>query len=77
VHVLTEDGTAAQGLDYEAVDTVVQFGPDEAVARILVPILPNALADGTRRLTLHLDSPAGGAALGARRSATLWIVDDE
>jgi hypothetical protein len=55
----------------------VQFGPDEAVARILVPILPNALADGTRRLTLHLDSPAGGAALGARRSATLWIVDDE
>jgi len=42
-----------------------------------VPVINNAVIDGTRDFTLTLSAPSGGAAVGAQSSASVSILDDD
>lgn len=72
-------GTAVAGTDYTAVSGTLNWAAGEGgLKHIVVPILPDAVADGNRTFTVVLSSPTGGATLPAGSSSTLvTIMDDE
>jgi hypothetical protein len=78
VSVASSDGSASAAQDYSAVSTTVSFAAGDAVAKtISVPIADDDAAETDETLTLTLSAATGGASLGARRSATLTILDDD
>ncbi len=77
VQYATSDGTALAGTDYMLSTGTVTFGTGETIKTFSVPLIDNALPDGTRTLNLTLSAPGGGASLGAPSTAMLTIIDDE
>jgi hypothetical protein len=70
-------GTAAAGVEFTPVTTVVSFAAGQASKTVPVPILNNTLVRGDRTVLLGLSAPTGGAQLGARRTAVLTVRDDD
>jgi subtilisin family serine protease len=79
VRVATQDGSAQADADYGAVDALVDFAAGELMRTLTVPLIGNGIPDGTRWLTLTLDTPLppGQATLGSPSTATLWILDND
>ena len=77
VMLTTSDGTARAGTDYTAVNVPVDFGVGATSRTIAVPIIPNSTVDGARTVTLTLSRATAPAAVGARATAVLTIVDDD
>ncbi|MBI2933148.1 MAG: hypothetical protein HYY16_16005, partial [Planctomycetes bacterium] len=72
----TSDGTAAAGSDYTATAGTVAFADgDTADKTFTIPILADALTEGSETLTVTLSAPTGGASLGAPTSATVTLTD--
>lgn len=73
----TTPGTAAAGVDYQAVTgTLTWASGNSAVQTITIPILADALDESDETLTITL-GPATGATLGAPATATVQIADDD
>ncbi|MGV3661475.1 MAG: immunoglobulin domain-containing protein, partial [Prosthecobacter sp.] len=72
-------GNAVAGTDYTAVSGTLNWAAGEGgLKNIVVPILPDAVADGSRTFTVKLASPTGGATLpAANESTVVTIWDDE
>ncbi len=72
-------GTAVPGTDYTPVSGTLEWAAGEGgLKHIVVPILPDAVADGNRTFTVTLSSPTGGATLPAGSASTVvTILDDE
>jgi glucose/arabinose dehydrogenase len=70
-------GTATAGLDFTAVSGVVSFADGQTLAQIVIPILDDTLVEGDETFGVSLDRVGGGAGLGAPRTATITIVDDD
>lgn len=79
VDVVTRDGTAIQGLDYESVVATVSWADGEEGPRfVAVPILEDTLLEGNETAGLELVSPSDPAILDpAGDSAELLILDDD
>jgi hypothetical protein len=77
VHYATADGTAHAGTDYTAVNGTATFQPNHQSVTFQVPILDNALHDGSRAFSVQLSSPSDNADLGTPFGATVTIADDE
>ena len=77
VDYVTSDGTATAGADYVAASGTLTFAPGQIIATFAVGIIDNTIGDGDRTVNLTLRNPTGGAVVGARRTATLTILDDE
>ena len=77
VDYATADGTAVAGLKYTAVSGTLAFGTGETKKDVVVPILNDGFADGTKTFRVTLSNPAGGAVLGARSTATVSILDND
>ncbi len=76
--VRSSDGSAHAGTDYTAVDTVVLFGDGDAQPRTVeVPLTLDTIAEPDKNLTLTLSDPRGCGALGAQKTATLSILDND
>ena len=73
----TSNGTATAGLDYTAVNTVVNFGPGVVLQTVNVPISVDASPEGDETVFLFLTTPTGGAVLGANTTAVLTILDND
>ena len=73
----TSDGTAKAGSDYSATSSTVTFSPGEYSKNITVPILQDAVAEGSESFTISLSSPSANAALGTPAIATVSINDDD
>ncbi len=71
----TSDGTAVAGTDYEPTSGTLTFGAGETSRTFVVPALDDGLAGPNKTVVLTLSAPGGGGTLGARSTATLWIVD--
>jgi hypothetical protein len=71
------DGSAQGGADHGGSAQVLSFGAGVMSQSCTVPILEDALAEGSETLSLTLSDPAGGAGLGAKQTATLTITDNE
>lgn len=72
-------GSAVAGTDYTPVSGTLNWAAGEGgLKNIVVPILPDAAADGSRTFTVTLSGPTGGATLpGANASTVVTILDDE
>lgn len=77
VNYTTADGTATAGADYTVSADVLSFGAGEMSKTFPVPILDDALGENNETVLLAISSPTGGATLGARKTATLTIVENE
>ena len=77
VDYLTSDGTATAGANYLPASGTLTFAPGQIVATFTVTILDDTIGEGDQTVNLTLRNAGGGAVLGARRNATLTIVDNE
>ena len=78
VHYATSDGTATAGLDYVANSGTLNWARGETRTKTFaISIIDDSLVEGNETVNLKLDTPTGGARLGARKSAVLTIIDND
>ena len=70
-------GTAAAGLDFTPVSTVLTFPANTPTTIVNVPLRNNALVQGNRTVLLALGAPTGGARLGPNATAVLTALDED
>jgi uncharacterized delta-60 repeat protein len=75
VTVITGDGTATAGQDYEAIAIEVAFAPGETAKTVQVPIKNDRQAE--RDETIQITLVEAPDVLLPRPTAVLWILDDE
>jgi uncharacterized delta-60 repeat protein len=73
----TADGSATAGVDYQSTSVRVHFAPGEDLAYMRVPMILDAIEEGSESVSLQLQSPGGCATLGSQINATLTILDDD
>ncbi|TDE95979.1 PKD domain-containing protein [Occultella glacieicola] len=73
----TANGTAVDGVDYTAVSQVVPFADGQTSAVVSIPVLDDPDPGADVDLTVTLDLPTGGAALGGRTTARVVIENDD
>lgn len=64
VNYSTLNGTAQAGLDYTAVSGTLQFGSNETVKAIPIPLLKDRAAHGAKSFRVVLSQPTDGVPLG-------------
>ena len=77
VNYSVSDGTASNGWDYTAATGTLVFAAGVTQQWFAVGLLDDNEQEDTETAGLSLDSPTGGAAVGAPGAAVLRIVDDE
>jgi hypothetical protein len=76
VQYATSDGTATAGQDYTATSGTLSWAAgDESHKVILVPILDDAVAEGTETVHITLSNPTGAGLDAQRSSAVLSILE--
>ena len=70
----TVDNTAVAGIDYLPRNGVLTFGATDLVKSIFVPLVDDALLEGSKTFSVRLHSPAGGATLTGSNT-TVTITD--
>ena len=77
VQVSVSGGTATAGLDFTNIfPLTVTFAPGETTQTISIPVLQDALAEGTETLDLALTA-INNAEIGTQSSATVNIIDKQ
>ncbi|MBI2511764.1 MAG: hypothetical protein HYV96_07295 [Opitutae bacterium] len=78
VNYYTLAGSALPGADYGYAGGTLHWAAGDASPKTIdVPIVNDTTEEPTKSFQLTLDSPAGGATLGAAALATITITDDE
>lgn len=77
VQYLANDGTAVDPDDYDSVLDTLTFGAGETSKTFNVVINEDNIDEPTQTVNLSLLNPTGGATLGARKTATLRILDND
>jgi len=75
VHYTTSGGSAVIGTNYNAASGTITFAEGQTSQTFTIDVLDDGTASGNKSVNLVLDTPGGGARLGLRATATLWIVD--
>jgi hypothetical protein len=75
IHYATSDASATAGVHYRPASGAITFDHGETSKTFTIDILDDGTAGGNKTVKLALSSPGGGAILGPRSGATLWIVD--
>src|SRR5262249_49375870 len=73
VQYKTSDGSGVEGTNYNASSGTLVFDEGQTSRTFTVGVLDDG-SSTNKTVRLTLSSPAGGATLGLRSSATLWIV---
>jgi len=76
VDYATAVGTATNGLNYTATNGTLVFAVGETNQTIVVPILNNGFAEGTKTFNVILSNPTN-AGLGTLRTNTVSITDND
>ncbi|MGE3310997.1 MAG: Calx-beta domain-containing protein [Limisphaerales bacterium] len=69
--------TATDGVDYVAISGTLTFAPGEHLELLTVPILNDGAKEAAETFRVFLSNATGGAALGARQTATISIADND
>jgi hypothetical protein len=80
VHLSCKDGSAKTGIQYIAIDEVIEFEPGEDYKHVYVKVLQNDSWDTTTEFSviLHQDALLRGAVLGRYAwTARVKIIDDD
>ena len=71
-------GTATAGSDYSSVSGTLSWADTVGGSKIItLPLLNDALAEASETVVLTLSNATGGAVLGAAKTSTLTITDDD
>ena len=73
VHVTSSNGTAAAGVDYTAVDQVLNFAAGQNSLPVSVPLNPSASITTSLNFNLTLSNPGPNSTLGSQTTATVVI----
>lgn len=76
VDYATRNGTANAG-DYIAQSGTLIFGAGEVTKTIVIPIRPDATVEDDETLVVELSNPTAGALLGAQRTTTVTLLNDD
>ncbi|WP_022978475.1 Calx-beta domain-containing protein [Nevskia ramosa] len=78
VNYASSNGTALAGSDYSAVSGTLNWSAgDTASKSFTVPINNDSAAEANETIILSLSAPGGGAVLGATKTQTLTIIDND
>ncbi len=78
VNYATQNGGALAGADFTSTSGTLSWANGDAANKtITVPLLDDALAEGSEIFYLNLSAVTGGATLGSPASAAATIVDNE
>jgi poly(3-hydroxybutyrate) depolymerase len=77
VDVTTVNGSALSGLDYTGLTNTLTFAAGERLKVVTVPILNDGIKEATKLFSLTLSNPTGGAVLGAPRTTTVNVQDND
>jgi hypothetical protein len=75
VPVTTAGGTAAPGVDFQPVNTVLTFTPGVATQTVAVPVLADPAADGDETFTVNLGTPTNATLAQATGIGTIHDVN--
>lgn len=75
IHYQTVALNATPGLDFTPTSGTLTLGPGQTVGTIAVPVLDDPYKNQDQFLNVVLDSPTGGALLGAADTAQIHIQD--
>jgi len=76
--IIALPGSAQPGSDYVSVSNRITWDDGETGTKFTaIPLVNNALLDGTRTFTIQLASPSPGVLLAAPTNATVTILDDD
>ena len=74
----TTNGTAIAGSDFAGVtNATVTFATNQASTNIILTILNDTVVEATETFLVGLGTPVGEASIGANRSVTVTILDDD
>ena len=73
----TANGTANAGSDYTATTGTLNFADGITSQTITVPITDDAAIEGNETFTLTINTPTGGATLGATTVSNVTILDND
>lgn len=77
VQYATQNGTATSGTQYTAANGTLEFASGETSKTFTVSIADNSQINGSKTVTLKLQSPSASAVLGYAKEVLLTIIDDE
>ncbi len=77
VTLTPSNGTAIAPAEFDNTPIIVNFASGETSKVVYIPIVDDAIVEGSKTLTLTLSNPTGGAALGFQKRATLTILDND
>ena len=71
-------GTALNGTDYQSVSGVLSWNDGDVGSKTFtIPVVNDALIDGSKTVMITLSGPTGGSVLGTNTLTTLTIWDDD
>lgn len=73
VHYATDGGSATPGIDYVPTSGTLTFADGETTKTVCIPVLSDALVEGTETVNLIISDVTGGALLGNFSSTVLNI----
>src|SRR5215208_4800123 len=77
INYATNNGSAVKPDDFTNASGSLQFAAGETAKSYVVPVIDDALVEGTETLTLVLSSPGSGAVEGSPFTSTISILDDD
>lgn len=77
VEYSTIDGTAMEGLHYIAAYGTLHFAPGDTNLHVVLPLLNDGFAHGTKMFHVLLKNPSDGAVLGAITNTNVAIRDND
>jgi hypothetical protein len=77
INYATSNGSATQPSDYTSVSGSLQFAAGETVKSFVVPIIDDAMVEGTETINVSLTSPSVGSVEGSPFTTTIVVLDDD
>jgi uncharacterized delta-60 repeat protein len=77
VNVVSVDGTATGGLDFDAVNTTLFFNDGQTAASLLIPVRNDGVVEPSEAFTLLLTNLSGEGVLGPQTTAIVTIMNDD
>src|SRR6185437_4937792 len=77
INYATSKGSATQPSDYTSTAGSLQFAAGETIKTFVVPIIDDALVEGTETINVSLTSPSLGSVEGSPFTSIINVLDDD
>lgn len=77
INYATANGTATDGQDFIGTSGTLTFPPGVTNAVVFIPIIDDALQEGSEGFSISLSQPGSGAAIGFPSTCAIQIIDND